>query len=174
MSLIETLMTTIRTVPDFPKAGIQFKDITPILQDPALLVQTADTLAKPFQSEQIALVLGIESRGFLFATMMAERLGAGFIPVRKPGKLPFTTHQAMYELEYGTDRLEIHTDAIHPGQKVLIHDDVLATGGTAEAVGRLVEKMGGELVGYSFLLELLFLNGRNRLNAAKIESLLPL
>lgn len=172
MTFSDQLSQVIRTIPDFPKPGIQFKDITPILQDPALLRATADALAEPYRNRGIEKVVGIESRGFLFALMIAERLDAGFVPVRKPGKLPATTIQASYALEYGFDTLEMHADALKANERVLIHDDVLATGGTAEAVAGLVTQLGANVIGYSFLIELGFLNGRDRIRQTTVQALI--
>lgn len=162
-NLAEILAQTIRTVENFPSEGISFKDITPILQNPELLCVVADALAAPYKNQGISKVIGIESRGFLFGVMIAERLGAGFIPVRKPNKLPYKTIRQEYVLEYGTDILEMHTDALQAGEKVLIHDDVLATGGTASAVEALVAQLQGEVQGLSFLIELSFLHGKDKL-----------
>jgi adenine phosphoribosyltransferase len=161
----------IRDIKDFPKPGIVFKDITPLLADPRAMKLTTTELLKMVPKE-IDKVVGIESRGFFFATLLAEHLDAGFIPVRKPGKLPYKVHEESYELEYGTDVLNMHVDAIKPGEKVLIHDDVLATGGTAAAVARLVKKAGGEVVMLNFLIELEFLKGKEKLKGYKVSSLL--
>ena len=161
----------IRDIKDFPKEGIIFKDITPLLGNPEAMKQTIDLFMKNIPNS-IDKVIGIEARGFFFATLLAERLDAGFVPVRKPGKLPYKTLQETYDLEYGTDTLTMHIDAIKKGEKVLIHDDVLATGGTAEAVTKLVEKAGGEVVLLNFLIELEFLNGKDKLKNYKIDSLL--
>ncbi|OYQ33971.1 adenine phosphoribosyltransferase [Flavobacterium cyanobacteriorum] len=146
----------IRDIQDFPKKGITFKDITPLLGNPVAVKECLSMLVKGLEGRPVDKVVGIESRGFFFATLLARELNAGFVPVRKPGKLPFATLSSAYELEYGTDTLEIHTDAIRAGEKVLIHDDVLATGGTASAVCSLVEKLGGEIVECSFIMELSF------------------
>ena len=145
----------IRHVPDFPKAGILFYDITTLLRNPAGLEATIDRLSEPYLKSPIDLVVGIESRGFILGSPVARRLGAGFVPIRKPGKLPAKARKETYELEYGTDALEIHEDAVQRGQRVLIVDDVLATGGTAAAAARLVKHLGGELQGLAFLIELL-------------------
>ncbi len=166
------LKNLIREVPDFPKAGINFYDITTLLKDPSGLKRTLDALKDRYKGSQIDTVVGIEARGFFFAPAVAYALGAGFVPVRKPGKLPYRTRQKEYALEYGTDKLEIHEDAIHPGQRVLIVDDVLATGGTARAVAELVADSGGLLQGLSFVIELDFLKGRDRLAGHDIFSLL--
>lgn len=158
----------IRDIKDFPKPGIIYKDITPLLQNPEASRQTTKALLASLGGAEIDKVVGIESRGFFFATLLAERLNAGFVPIRKPGKLPFDTIKESYELEYGKDTLEIHSDAIKPGERVLIHDDVLATGGTAAAACKLVEKLGGEIVQCSFLMDLAFLKGRERLQPHNI------
>lgn len=162
----------IRDIQDFPKEGIGFKDITPLLNDHEAMVATTKQLLELIGDQKIDRVVGMESRGFFFATLLAEKLGAGFVPVRKPKKLPFDTISEEYSLEYGTDILEMHADAIKPGEKVLIHDDVLATGGTAEAVCKLVEKLGGEIVQVNFLMELSFLHGRKKLAKYDVKSLL--
>jgi adenine phosphoribosyltransferase len=166
------LKSLIREVPDFPKAGITFYDITTLLQNPAGLRAVIDDLGAGYKGKGIEIVAGIEARGFIFAPAVAYALDAGFVPIRKPKKLPAPTERVEYELEYGTDVLEIHKDAIAPGQKVLIVDDVLATGGTAKAVTHLVEKLGGNLVGLSFVIELDFLKGRDKLPGYKVNSLL--
>ena len=160
---MEHLKAKIRQVSDFPKPGIKYYDITTLLRDPAGLTEAIDVLAEPFRDQQIDLVLGIESRGFILGAAVADRLRAGFVPARKPGKLPADTIRQSYDLEYGTDALEIHQDAIEPGQRVLIVDDLLATGGTASATVALVRQTGGEIAGMAFLVELQFLNGRARL-----------
>ena len=162
-AIIEHIKDNIRNVPDFPKAGIQFKDITTVLKDADSLALTAQMLTRPFRSQKVDKVVGLESRGFIFGTMLALDLHAGFVPVRKPNKLPAEKISESYELEYGTDLLEIHKDAIQPGERVIIHDDLIATGGSAAATTRLVEKLGGEVVGYSFIIELSFLNGGEKL-----------
>ena len=158
----------IRDVADFPKPGIIFKDITPLLANPEATKACLHLLMNSLKDKNITKVVGIESRGFFFATLIAQELNAGFIPVRKPKKLPFDTIAATYELEYGSDTLEIHTDAIQKGDRVLIHDDVLATGGTAKAVCELVEKLGGEIIQVNFLMELSFLNGRDKIKNHEI------
>ena len=160
----------IRDVPDFPRPGIVFKDITLLLADPAGLRSCVDALVAPFEDHSIDLVAAPEARGFVIGAMVADRLDAGFVPLRKPGKLPRETLCADYELEYGSESLEMHTDAIVDGAHVLIVDDVLATGGTAAASARLVALGGGNLVGYSFILELAFLGGRDQLGEAHIAS----
>jgi adenine phosphoribosyltransferase len=169
---MDTLKSQIRSIPDFPKAGILFYDITTLLRDPAGFGATLDALALPYRDQGISLVVGIESRGFILGGALADRLGAGFCPVRKPGKLPARTISESFQLEYGTDRLEIHEDGIEPGQRVLIVDDVLATGGTASAAARLVRRLGGDLRGLAFLIELLALDGRARLPGEQLTSLL--
>lgn len=157
------IKTLIRDIPDFPKAGILFRDITTLLRDPEGLRYTIDTLAEKCADLQPDYIVGMESRGFIFGTPLAYRMGAGFVPVRKPGKLPAATHTAEYELEYGLDRLEIHQDAFLPNSRVLIVDDLIATGGTAAAAAQLVQQAGGELVGFAFVIELTFLQGRAQL-----------
>ena len=165
------LRRVIRDVPDFPKPGILFRDITPILSQPDLLRETVEALAEPFRSEGISQVLGIESRGFIFAPLLAVALGTGFVPARKPGKLPWQTISESYSLEYGKDALEIHRDALGPKDRVLVVDDLLATGGTAGAAARLVEKLGGKVVGAAFVIELEFLGGRVKLPVSRIHTL---
>jgi adenine phosphoribosyltransferase len=157
------LQHAIRNVANFPKAGIQFKDITPILVDPVLLNQAVDALAAPYFGQGITKVVAIEARGFILGGMLACRLGAGFVPVRKKGKLPYRTLVETYALEYGTDTIEMHEDAVSASDRVLIHDDVIATGGTAVAAHRLVKQAGADVVGYAFLIELDFLQGRRLL-----------
>jgi adenine phosphoribosyltransferase len=162
--LKKILKDNIRSVKDFPKKGIIYKDITPLLNDKYLLELTSRLLAEPFRGHQIDYVAGLESRGFLFGTNLAQDLHAGFIPIRKPNKLPAETESVDYELEYGTDTLEMHKDSINPGDNVLIHDDLVATGGSAMAATRLVEKLGGNIIGYSFVMEIEFLKGRQSLD----------
>ena len=164
------LKNLIRDVPDFPKAGISYKDITTLLKDPAGLMAAIRAMVGPFADDGVELVVGIESRGFILATPMALDLGCGFVPVRKPGKLPAETLRQEYDLEYGSDAVEIHADAIAPGQKVLLVDDVLATGGTLAATCQLLEKLGAEIVGISVLAELSFLQGRERLPECRLAS----
>lgn len=166
------LKSLIREVPDFPKPGINFYDITTLLKDPRGWRAVIDALRKQYESTPIDVVVGIEARGFFFAPAIAYALGAGFVPVRKPGKLPAATARVEYALEYGTDSLEVHRDAIQPGQRVLILDDVLATGGTAAAVAKLVEDLGGTVVGLGFVIELDFLNGRQKLAGRELFSLI--
>ena len=170
-NIMKKIEKYIRNVKDFPKPGIIFKDITPLLADPEAMKMTLEELLKMVPKD-VDKVIGIEARGFFFGTLLAEHLNAGFVPVRKPNKLPYQVHSETYDLEYGTDSLEMHIDAIKPGEKVLIHDDVLATGGTAEAVAKLVEKSGGKVVMLNFLIELEFLKGRDKLKNYKISSLL--
>ncbi|HBR55831.1 MAG TPA: adenine phosphoribosyltransferase [Flavobacteriaceae bacterium] len=162
----------IREIPDFPKKGVSFKDITPLLAHPDALNTCAQELLNLTEMQPIDKVVGIESRGFFFATLLAERLGAGFVPIRKPGKLPFDTLKQPYTLEYGMDALEIHEDAIEKGDRVLVHDDVLATGGTAQAACRLVESLGGTIVQCNFLIELSFLKGARKLSKYEVRSVL--
>ena len=162
----------IRHVPDFPKVGILFYDITTLLRDATGLKTTIDLLSTPYMGQGIEVVVGVESRGFILGAAVAERIGAGFIPIRKPGKLPAKAIKETYDLEYGQDALEIHADAVEQGQRVLIVDDVLATGGTAAAAAQLVKKLGGELHGLAFLIELLVLNGKSKLEGEKVFSVL--
>lgn len=165
------LKKLIREVPDFPKPGINFFDITTLLKNKDGFSQIIDSFEQHYRDKRVDIVLGIEARGFIFAPAVAYALGTGFIPVRKPKKLPAEIEFMEYELEYGTDRLEIHRDAIHSGQHVLIIDDVLATGGTAAAVAKLVEKLGGTVCGLGFVIELDFLSGRKKLNGYDVHSL---
>jgi len=169
---VEELKRAIRDVRNFPKPGIIFRDVTPVLLDPTLFGQAVKQMADPYRSARITRVVAIESRGFLFGAPIALDLGAGLVPIRKPGKLPAATQRVEYELEYGTDALEMHHDAVQPGDRVLIVDDVLATGGTANAAAQLVDATGGAVVGFSFLIELDFLKGRRRLQGRRIEALL--
>jgi adenine phosphoribosyltransferase len=169
---VEELKKLIREVPDFPQPGILFYDITTLLKDPVGLHWAVDMLANHYVGRRIDRVVGIEARGFIFAPMVAYRLNAGFVPVRKPNKLPAETAQAAYNLEYGKDALEIHRDAISQGQQVLIIDDLLATGGTAAAVANLVESLGGKIAGIGFLIELRFLQGREKLQQYELHSVL--
>jgi adenine phosphoribosyltransferase len=170
--LVATLAPLIRDIPDFPKPGITFKDITPLLRDPAGLCLAVELMANPFRRHRPDVVCGAESRGFIFGTALASALGCGFVPIRKPGKLPAAKLSARYDLEYGSDVLEIHEDAIQPGQAVLMTDDLLATGGTMRACCDLVERLGGRVVGITFLIELAFLNGRERIGAYDFHSVL--
>lgn len=160
--MTEQLKRLIRDIPDFPKPGINFKDLTPMLRDPAGFGKAVDLVAARYIGKKIDVVVGVEARGFVIGAALAYRLGAGVILIRKPGKLPYKTHRTIYELEYGTDTLEIHQDSIVPGQRVVIADDLLATGGTVNAAIRLVEQQGGSIVECAFLVELLFLNGREK------------
>ena len=171
-SLVDELKRTIRDVNNFPKPGIVFKDVTPVLLDVELFGQAVKAMAQPYRDARITRVVSIESRGFLFGAPMALELGAGLVPIRKPGKLPATTQRVEYALEYGTDALEMHHDAVQPGDRVLVVDDVLATGGTANAAAQLVGGTGAAVVGFSFLIELEFLKGRQRLQGRRVEALL--
>ncbi len=166
------LESFIRDIPDFPKEGIVFKDITPLLADPKAFQYAVDMLCDKYVDQKVDYILGAEARGFILAAAMAYKLDAGFIPARKPGKLPYNTQVQTYELEYGTDALEIHEDVISPGDKVLVTDDVLASGGTAQAKTALVKKLGGEVLGPAFLIELTFLNGADKLKDFDVFSLI--
>jgi adenine phosphoribosyltransferase len=161
--IAENIKTAIRDIPDFPKPGIIFKDITPILKDHALCDQIVSAFAEKLSGAKIDVIAGIESRGFLFGLSLATRMGLPFVPIRKAGKLPYTIRQKAYKLEYGTAIIEMHTDAIAPGQHVLIHDDLLATGGTALAAAELIQELGGIVAGFGFVVELGFLAGKERL-----------
>ena len=169
---LDVLRTLVRDVPDFPKKGIVFKDITPLLKNGPALRFACDQLGKGFRGLKIDQVVGIESRGFIFSPVLAYQLGVGFVPVRKKGKLPAAKETISYSLEYGEDSLEVHLDAVQRGTQVVIVDDLLATGGTALAVTRLVEKLGGTVVGLAFLIELTFLKGRERLKDYQVQSLI--
>jgi adenine phosphoribosyltransferase len=169
---VERLTAKIRDVPDFPKPGIVFKDIMPLIADAASLRETVELLAEWAEPRKPDIVLGAEARGYITGGALACRLGCGFVAARKPGKLPWRTVAAKYALEYGFDTLEVHADSIKPGQRVLVHDDVLATGGTARATLELVEQLGGVVVGLPFIIELLFLNGRERLEGFDVFSLI--
>jgi adenine phosphoribosyltransferase len=169
---MEDLKAFIREVPEFPKPGILFYDITTLLQNPLALRMTVDRFVWLFAQKRIHKVVGIESRGFMFAPIVAYNLNAGFVPVRKPGKLPYQKVQQSYELEYGTDSIEMHNDAIQPGEHVLIVDDLVATGGTALAAARMVESLGGIVSGFGFIVELTFLPGRQKLQGYEVESLI--
>jgi len=169
---MQELERYIRTVKDFPKPGIGFKDITTLLKEPQAFGRVIDLMTEQFQDKKIQKVVGIESRGFIFGAPLALRLGAGYVPARKPKKLPAATVREEYALEYGTDALEMHVDAISKGERVIVVDDLLATGGTAAATGRLVEKLDGELLGFAFLIELDFLHGRRKLAGRDVLSLI--
>lgn len=169
---MEDLKKLIREIPDYPKPGILFYDLTTLLQDPRGFHSLVDKLCEHYNGKKVDLVAGIEARGFIFAPALAYRLGAGFVPLRKPRKLPSKTVSVTYELEYGSDQLEIHQDAVKPGQRVLLCDDLLATGGTARAAIELVRKLGGELAGAAFAVELSFLNGRAKIPGVDVFSLL--
>ncbi len=162
----------IRNIPDFPKPGIQFKDITPVLGDSKLFASSIDLLTSGFKPGEVDFVVGIDARGFIFASGAALKWGAGLVPIRKKGKLPFQTHEESYDLEYGSNVLAIHIDAITPGSRVVLVDDLLATGGTAGAAASLIQKIGGKLLEVSFLIELGFLNGRDRLKNVPIRSII--
>jgi adenine phosphoribosyltransferase len=169
---MDHLKSKIRHVPDFPKAGILFYDVTTLLQDPQGLQAAVAAMSEPFQDQGIDIVVGVESRGFIFGTAVAVQIGAGFSPVRKPGKLPSRTMKTSYALEYGTDALEIHHDAVQNGQRVLIVDDLLATGGTARATCDLVKQLGGEVHALAFLIELVALQGRAKLEGERLHTVL--
>lgn len=168
---MENLKTKIRDIPDFPKPGINFKDITPLVQDPATLRDCVEKLIAPYKDMNITAVAGMEARGFIFGSLAAWELGVGFIPLRKPGKLPYDVQKVDYDLEYGQASLEAHIDAVNANDKILLIDDVLATGGTAKASCELVEMLGGKVVGCAFVMELGFLNGREQLSNYSIHSL---
>lgn len=165
------IQRAIRNVPDFPQSGIQFKDITPVLADPALFAATVDLLVGKYRPSDVDAVVGIDARGFIFAAAVAYKLQAGFVPVRKKGKLPYHTYEQSYELEYGVNTIAIHTDALKPGARVLLVDDLLATGGTSGAAAVLVERVGAKILELSFVIELAFLNGRDRLKTYPVRSL---
>ena len=169
---MEHISSLIRDIPDFPEPGIVFKDITPVLADARAFSDLIDLLAEPFHDAKISKVAGIEARGFTLATPVAEHLGAGFVPVRKPGKLPAETVREDYKLEYGTDALEMHRDAVHEGERILLVDDVIATGGTAAAAVRLLRELGAEVVGFSVFIELAFLNGAKKLDGVPLHALI--
>ena len=168
---LKRIREAIRDVPDFPKPGILFKDITTLIRDPQALGDALDLLAEPFAGQGITAVVGMESRGFIFGVPVAERLGVGFVPIRKPGKLPAATVREEYELEYGTDSLEMHRDALGRADRVLVVDDLLATGGTAEATVRMIRAVGAEVAGVAFVIELGFLDGRAKLEGVTLHSL---
>ena len=171
-SLLQDIKNAVRNVPDFPKPGIQFKDITPVLADPRLFAGCIDLLIDQVKPGDVDFVVGIDARGFIFAAAAALRLKAGFVPVRKKGKLPYHTHEESYDLEYGSNTVAIHVDAVHKGSRVLLVDDLLATGGTAAAAVQLLQKLGADIVGISFVIELAFLNGRAKLPAGPINALI--
>jgi len=162
----------VRNIPDFPKPGILFRDVTTLIQDGVAFKACVDTLVQKYKGKKIDKVVAVEARGFIFGAAIAHRLGVGFVPVRKKGKLPFKTNAVTYNLEYGTDTLEIHKDAINPGEKVLIVDDLLATGGTVKAVTELVEGLNGKIIGIAFVIELMDLGGRKKLKGYDIHSLI--
>lgn len=166
---IEYVKSKIRNIPDFPEPGIQFKDITPVLQDPKSLRWAAELLVEPFKNIDIDYVIGVEARGFIFGAIIAQKLNAGFIPVRKPDKLPVETISASYELEYGSDRLEMNKDALKPGDRVIIHDDLIATGGSAGAATKLVEQAKAVITGYSFIIELAALKGSKNIHQKALK-----
>ena len=170
--MLDELRALVRDVPNFPSEGIMFRDITPLLADAAGLALAVELMANPWRNDPPDIIVGAESRGFIFGTALARALNRGFVPIRKPGKLPYVCHAAQYELEYGTDTLEIHADAIADGQRVLIVDDLIATGGTLLASRELVEAAGGAVCGYSILIELLDLAGRNRLAPIPVHAVL--
>ncbi len=166
------LQSLIRDIPDFPRPGITFRDVTPLLLDPEATAHAVDELARFAEDLEVEIVVAAEARGFILGGALAQRLGAGFVPARKPGRLPARTVSAEYELEYGLDELQLHADAFEAGTRVLVHDDLIATGGTAEAVVRIVEGLGGEVVGCGFLIELGGLGGRERLSPHRVRSLI--
>lgn len=170
--MVQTLKEKIRAIPDFPKPGIVFRDITPLVADPLALKLAVDQLIEPFKDDSIGAVAGMEARGFIFGSLAAWELGVGFVPLRKPGKLPYEVRTESYDLEYGSASLEIHADAVKAGQRVLLMDDLIATGGTAAASCQLLEKLGAEIVACAFLIELDALKGRERLNKYRVHSLL--
>jgi adenine phosphoribosyltransferase len=169
---VKQLESLIRDIPDFPTAGVVFKDITPVLGDPAAFQTLIGALAAPYLDRGITKVAGIEARGFTLATPVADRIGAGFIPLRKPGKLPYETVREEYELEYGIDALEMHTDALFDGERVLLVDDVIATGGTASAAIRLLKHLGAEVVGFAVFIELAFLGGSDKIDNVPLHALI--
>ena len=167
-SIEQSLAKAIRDIKDFPKPGVIFKDITPILKDPKLCKRVLDSFLQFCEGKQIDVVVGLEARGFLFGFMLAQQLNVPFVPIRKQGKLPYATRSKTYQLEYGEATIEMHEDAFEPGAKVLIHDDLLATGGTVAAASELIEEMGGEVVGFTFLVDLAFLGGINRIDSSEV------
>jgi len=170
-SVRDVLVKSIRDVADFPKPGILFKDITPLLSDPRAFNVCLDAMAEPYDGQRLDVIVGIEARGFIFGAALASRLRKAFVPARKPGKLPSATERVDYQLEYGSDAIEMHSDSIAPGARVLVVDDVLATGGTASATCELVRRLGGQVVGASFVIELTFLPGRERMRPIAVSSL---
>ena len=169
---MERLSTHIRNIPDFPKPGIQFKDITPLVRNPAMLKLAVHQLIHPFLGENLTAVVGMEARGFIFGSLVAWELGIGFVPLRKPGKLPYDVQSISYDLEYGSANLEIHVDALNKNDRVLLIDDLIATGGTAAASCELIEKLGAEIAGCAFVVELDFLKGRDKLSKYRMHSLI--
>jgi adenine phosphoribosyltransferase len=169
---MQRLEAYIRNIPDFPEPGIQFKDITPLVKDPAMLKLAVHQLIHPFLGQEITAIAGMEARGFIFGSLAAWEMGVGFVPLRKPGKLPYDAESISYDLEYGSASLEVHIDALEKGDKVLLVDDLLATGGTAAASCELVEKLGAEVVACAFVVELDFLNGRDKLSKYQVHSLI--
>lgn len=169
---MDQLRLLVRTVEDFPKPGIAFRDLTPLFADAAALAEVTDRLAKPFLGTDVARVAGIEARGFIVGALVAQRLGVGFVPLRKPGKLPWAVERVSYDLEYGSAMLEAHADAIRPGERILVVDDVLATGGTAAAAATLVRRLGGQVTAFAMLLEIEDLKGRTRLDGERVHTLL--
>jgi len=172
LSKMVDLSSYIRDIPDYPKPGILFRDITPMLADPVAIRTAVERMAEPFVNEKVDIVAAAEARGFIFAAPLAIQLGAGFVPIRKPGKLPFDLHSFAYKLEYGTDELQVHVDGVKPGQRVLVVDDLLATGGTVEACCRLLEKSKAEIIGCTFLIHLVQLGGEERLRPYRVHSVL--
>jgi adenine phosphoribosyltransferase len=172
MSTIDQLRQSIRSIPNFPKKGIVFRDITTLLKDQDAYQKTVDLFFKKYKKSNIDKIVGIESRGFIIGGALAYKLNVGFVPIRKPGKLPSETLREEYQLEYGNDAIEIHKDAIKPGERILLHDDLLATGGTMEAASKLVENLGGKIIAVTFLIELAFLNGRNLLSNYNVDSII--
>jgi adenine phosphoribosyltransferase len=171
-ALLKDIKNAVRNVPDFPKPGIQFKDITPVLADPRLFAGCIDLLTDRLQPGEVDFVVGIDARGFIFAAAAALRLKAGFVPVRKKGKLPYNTHEESYDLEYGSNTIAVHVDAVHQGSRVLLVDDLLATGGTASAATQLLARLGAQIIGVSFVIELAFLNGRAKLPGVPVHALI--
>ena len=169
---MDRISASIRDIVDFPKPGIVFKDITPMMRDPALMRHVTEELARPFRHAGVTAVMGMEARGFIFCSLVAAALGVGFIPLRKPGKLPYSTHQVSYDLEYGSSTVELHIDAVKPGDRVLLLDDLLATGGTASAAVNLLKRIDAKIMGVRFLVELGFLNGREKLACSEVRSVI--